>query len=120
MNRQLQRIIVVLQHGEVKIAERGIGNATFTVALSITRLGRNGDGVAVLVDQCELVLDRIGWIGIIGGADEVEETFTDDVALGNVGDLGDRGHLHHVDFKRKRRSFAVDRQRDRVFAVLIE
>ena len=119
LNGQLQCIIVVLQHGEVKIAERGIGNATFTVALGIARLGRNGDGVAVLVDQRELVLDRIGRIGVIGGADKIKETFADDVAIGNIGDLGDRGHLYHINFKRKRRSLTVDCQSDRVFPVLI-
>ena len=117
LHGQLECIVVVFQHSEVKIAERGIGDTAFTISLFIARLGRNGNGVAVLVDQGEFVLDRIGGIGIISGADEIEKTFADNVAFGNVGNLCDRGHFHHVDFKRQRRRFAVDCQRDRVFAV---
>ena len=124
LHGQLECIVVVFQHSEVKIAERGIGDTAFTISLFIARLGRNGDGVAVLVDQREFVLDRIGRIGIISGADEIEEPLTDDITISitisDISNLCDRSHFHHVDFKRQRRRFAVDCQRNRVFAVLIE
>ena len=120
LNGQLQRVVIVLQHGEVQFAEGSVGNASFPEALGVVRFGRDRDGLAVLVDQRELVFHRVGGIGVIGGADEIEETFADDFAVGDVGDPGYRSHLHHVDFKRQRRRFAVDGQRDRVFAVLIK